>query len=509
MDYSKEESVSIIVVQHGNKIMIKNEFRIEHDSMGVMRVPSAVYYGAHTARAMDNFEISGQRFPAIFIKALGLIKWAAAEANMQLSLLDKVKGNAISKAAEEVFEGKWDDQFVLDIFQTGSGTATNMNANEVIANRACELLGGKKGDKFLVHPNDDVNKGQSSNDVIPTAMHVSIIDASLHLLLPSVRKLEFELESKSSEFADVIKIGRTHLQDATPIRLGQEFSGYKTMISKSIERVEQALEGLCEIALGGTAVGTGINTHPKFAVSAIQKMNEHMNLGLREADDHFEAQSSKDAVVAYSGSLKGLAVSLIKIANDIRWLASGPKAGIGEINLPELQPGSSIMPGKINPVIPEVVLQAAVQVIGNDVVIVTAGFSGNFELNVMMPVMIRNILDSLHLLARSSEAFASKCISGIKANREKCGENIEKSLAMATPLALRIGYDEAAKIAAEAHKTGKTIRETILDKGILTAEDVTEILKLESMTAPKNLQAAPEVKRLSPDQYYSVDKHKK
>jgi len=489
--------------------MIIDKFRIEHDSMGEMSVPSEAYYGAQTARASGNFQVSGQRFPAIFIKALGLIKWVAAEANMELEILDKVKGNAISKAAEEMFEGKWDDQFILDIFQTGSGTSANMNANEVIANRACELLGGKKGDKSLIHPNDDVNKGQSSNDVIPTAMHISIIDASLHLLLPSLRKLEFELESKSSEFADVIKIGRTHLQDATPIRLGQEFSGYKTMISKSIERVEQALEGLREIALGGTAVGTGINTHPKFAMSAIQKMNEHTDFSLREADDHFEAQSSKDAVVAFSGSLKGLAVSLIKIANDIRWLASGPRAGIGEIILPELQPGSSIMPGKINPVIPEVVLQVAIQVIGNDAVITTAGFSGNFELNVMMPVMIRNILDSMQLLARSSEAFASKCISGIKANRERCEEHIEKSLALATPLAVRLGYDEAAKIAAEAYKTGKTIRETVLDKRILTGEDVTEILKIESMTAPKNLQAAPEVKRLSPDQYYSVDKHKK
>jgi fumarate hydratase class II len=465
--------------------MIKKKFRIEYDTMGEMSVPFDMYYGAQTARAMENFQISGQRFPAIFIKALGIIKWAAAEANMELKILDKAKGESISKAAQEVLEGKWDDQFVLDIFQTGSGTSANMNANEVIANRAAELLGGKKGDKSLIHPNDDVNKGQSSNDVIPTAMHISIIDASLHLLLPSLRRLEFELESKSSEFAGVIKIGRTHLQDATPIQLGQEFAGYRTMISKSIERIEQALEGIREIALGGTAVGTGINTHPKFAMSAIKKINENTGFGLREADNHFEAQSSKDAVVAYSGSLKGLAVSLMKIANDIRWLASGPRAGIGEIILPELQPGSSIMPGKINPIIPEVVLQVAVQVIGNDAVITTAGFSGNFELNVMMPVMIRNILDSIQLLARSSEAFASKCISGIIANREKCGENIEKSLAMATPLAVKIGYYEAARIAAEAYKTGKTIRETILDRRILSEEDVTEILKIESMITKK------------------------
>jgi fumarate hydratase class II len=465
--------------------MIKNKFRIEYDSMGEMSVPSEAYFGAQTARAMENFQVSGQRFPAIFIKALGIIKWAAAEANMELEILDKVKGKAISKAAQEVLEGKWDDQFVLDIFQTGSGTSVNMNANEVIANRACELLGGKKGDKSLVHPNDDVNKGQSSNDVIPTAMHISIIETSLQMLLPSLRKLEFELESKSSEFAEVIKIGRTHLQDATPILLGQEFGGYKAMISKSTERIEQALEGIREVALGGTAVGTGINTHPKFAASAIEKMNEHTGFGLREADNHFEAQSSKDAVVACSGSLKGLAVSLMKIANDIRWLASGPRAGIGEIILPELQPGSSIMPGKINPIIPEVVLQVAVQVIGNDAVITAAGFSGNFELNVMMPVMIRNILDSIQLLARSSGAFASKCISGIKANREKCWENIEKSLAMATPLAVKIGYDEAAKIATEAYKTGKTIRELVLDRRILSEEDVAEMLKIESMITTK------------------------
>lgn len=489
--------------------MIKNKFRIEHDSMGEVNVPAEAYYGAQTARALKNFQISGQRFPAIFIKALGLIKWAAAEANMELEILDKVKVDVVSKAAQEVFEGKWDDQFLVDIFQTGSGTSVNMNANEVIANRADELLGGEKGDKSLVHPNDDVNKGQSSNDVIPTAMHVSIIDASLHLLLPALRKLEVELESKSNEFAEVIKIGRTHLQDATPIRLGQEFNGFKSMISKSIERIEQTMEGLREIALGGTAVGTGINTHPMFAMTAIRKMNERTDFNLREADDHFEAQSSKDAVVAYSGSLKGLAVSLIKIANDIRWLASGPRAGIGEIILPELQPGSSIMPGKINPVIPEVVLQVAIQVLGNDTVITTAGFSGNFELNVMMPVMIRNIFDSLHLLTSSSEAFASKCISGIRANKERCEENIEKSLAMATPLAARIGYDNAAKVAAEAYKTGKTIRETVLDKKMFTLEEAAKILNIESMTAPKNSDIVSDIKHLSPDQLSSIDKQKK
>lgn len=465
--------------------MSGKNFRIEYDSMGEMHVPTDAYYGAQTARALENFHISGERFPSEFIKTLGLIKWAAAEANIQLGLLEEKKGKSISTAAKEVFDGKWDAQFVIDIFQTGSGTVTNMNANEVIANRTCELLGGEKGDKSLVHPNDDVNKGQSSNDVIPTAMHISILDSVNEKLIPALKKLEQELKDKSKEFHDVFKIGRTHLQDATPIRLGQEFGGYAAMIAKSIERIEQAIDGLREVALGGTAVGTGINTHPRFASISIEKINKRTGLNLREASDHFEAQSSKDAVVFFSASLKNLAVSLIKIANDIRWLASGPRTGIGEIMLPELQPGSSIMPGKVNPVIPEVVLQAAVQTIGNDFTVTMSGSSGTFELNVMMPVMIRNVLESVRLLAGSCEDFAFKCIRGIKANHDKCEENIEKSLALATPLALKIGYDEAAKIAKVAFREGKTIRETALEKEVISEEEAEKIFDIKSMTESK------------------------
>jgi len=464
--------------------MASKSTRTEYDSMGEMEVPSNAYYGAQTARAIENFPISGIRKHSLLIKAMGMIKLAAAESNMQLGLLSKKTGNAIVRAAKEVIDGKLDDHFVLDVFQTGSGTSTNMNTNEVIANRANEIIGGKKGDKSGIHPNDHVNMGQSSNDVYPTAIHVSAILAINDLLLPSLRNLEKALSAKAREFDKIVKIGRTHLQDATPIRLGQEFSGYASMIKHGIKRVEHAREELSELAIGGTAVGTGINTHPKFAGLVAGRLSKMTGTRLYEAENHFEAQGSKDAVVEASGSLKTLAVSLMKIANDIRWLGSGPRCGIGEIIIPAVQPGSSIMPGKVNPVIPEAVCQVAAQVIGNDLTITIGGQFGNFELNVMMPVKGHNLLQSIELLGKVSQVFTDKCVKGIKADKERCEEMIEKSLAMCTSLAPVIGYDSAAKIAKEAYETGKTVRQVALEKKVLPAEKLKQLLDPWSMTEP-------------------------
>jgi len=462
----------------------KNE-RIESDSMGEMSVPADAYYGAQTARAVENFPISGIRKHNQLIKALGMIKRAAAESNMELGLLTKKTGNAIVKAAQEVIDGKLDEHFVLDVFQTGSGTSTNMNANEVIANRANEILGVKKGDKSGVHPNDHVNMGQSSNDVYPTALHVSAILAIDSTLLPGLKSLERVLSSKAKQFDKIVKIGRTHLQDATPIRLGQEFSGYASMITHSIKRVGYAKEELSELAIGGTAVGTGINTHPRFGRLMARRLSKMARAKLREADNHFEAQGSKDSIVVASGVLKTIAVSLMKIANDIRWLGSGPRCGIGEILIPPVQPGSSIMPGKVNPVIPEAVCQVAAQVVGNDLTITIGGQFGNFELNVMMPVKGHNLLQSIDLIGKSSQVFADKCIKGIKADKKRCEEMIEKSLAMCTSLAPEIGYDNAAKIAKEAYETGKTVREVALEKEVLPAEKLNDLLDPLSMTEPR------------------------
>ncbi len=458
--------------------------RVEYDSMGEMEVPSEAYYGAQTARAIENFPISGIRKHSLLVKALGMIKKAAAESNVQLGLLDRKKGRAIVKAADEVIDGKLDDHFVLDVFQTGSGTSSNMNTNEVIANRANEILGVKKGDKSGVHPNDHVNMGQSSNDVYPTALHVSAIIAINEVLLPALKNLEKALSAKAKQFDKIVKIGRTHLQDATPIRLGQEFSGYASMITHGIKRVEYAREEMSELAIGGTAVGTGINTHPKFGGLVAKKLSAMTKTKLREADNHFEAQGSKDAMVSASGQLKTLAVSLMKIANDIRWLGSGPRCGIGEILIPPVQPGSSIMPGKVNPVIPEAVCQVAAQVIGNDLTITIGGQFGNFELNVMMPVKGHNLLQSIELLGNVSQVFVDKCIKDIKADKKRCEEMIEKSLAMCTSLAPVIGYDAAAKIAKEAYETGKTVREVALEKKVLPAEKLKELLDPWSMTEP-------------------------
>jgi fumarate hydratase class II len=464
--------------------MADGGFRIEADSMGQMRVPEKAYWGAETQRAVENFPISNLRFPRRFLRALGMLKKASAAANRELTLLPKDLAEAISLAAQEVMEGKLDDQFVLDIFQTGSGTSTNMNANEVIANRANEILGGKIGDKRPVHPNDHVNLGQSSNDIIPSSIHIAALEGIQRDLLPALSSLQSILEEKAREFDRVVKIGRTHLQDATPIRLGQEFSGYASMVQHGMRRLENTGRHLAELAVGGTAVGTGINTHPAFAGLVVGKISEMTGLTFREAENHFEAQGAKDALVEASSALKTLAASLMKIANDIRWLGSGPRCGIGEIILPEVQPGSSIMPGKINPVIPEALCQVAAQVIGNDATIAIGGMSGNFELNVMMPVMAHNLLQSISLLTNASLLFAQKCVRGLKADGERCREMIEKSLAMATALSPHIGHDAAAKIAKEAYEGGRTIREVALEKKLLPSEKLEKILDPWRMTEP-------------------------
>lgn len=460
------------------------EYRVESDSMGEMKVPANAYYAAQTARAIENFPVSGIRFPRRFIRAMGLIKRAAAEVNMELGLLDKKVGDAIVKAATEVVDGKLDDHFPLDIFQTGSGTSTNMNTNEVIANRAAELLGGKIGDKKLCHPNDHVNKSQSSNDVIPTAMHVAAVEGIDRDLLPALRHLAAALSEKAKAWDNIVKIGRTHLMDATPIRLGQEFSGYASMIEHGVRRVETARQSLGELALGGTAVGTGINMPLGYAAKVCAKLARDTGGPLREAENHFEAQGAQDAVVEASGVLKTVACSLMKIANDIRLMGSGPRCGIFELELPALQPGSSIMPGKVNPVIPESVTMVCAQVIGNDAAITIGGQGGHFELNVMLPVMARNLLESIHILANVSRLLADRCVKGLKANRERAEGLIEQSLMMVTSLAPAIGYDNAAKIAKEAFATGKTVRELVKSKKLLDDAKLNEVLDPRRMTEP-------------------------
>jgi fumarate hydratase class II len=441
---------------------MKSDFRTEADSMGQMEVPADAYYGAQTARAIENFPISDLRFPRAFVRAIGLIKKHAAIANEALGLLPKQISSAIQQAAGEVAEGKFDAQFAVDIFQTGSGTSTNMNANEVIANRAIEILGGQRGDKS-VHPNDHVNQGQSSNDVIPSAIHLAALEGLVKELVPALAELREALLKKAVEFKDVVKIGRTHLQDATPIRLGQEFSGYASQIEHGIARLRQAQDDLAELALGGTAVGTGINTHPEFARRTIEGLARETGLNLREAANHFEAQGAIDACVQTSGALKTIAVSLIKIAHDIRWLGSGPRCGLGELKLPATQPGSSIMPGKVNPVMCEMVIQVGAQVIGNDATITFSGTYGAFELNTMLPLTAYNLLQAIELLASASRTFARRCIAGLEADARKCQSNIEKSLAMVTSLAPMIGYDKAAKIAKIAYEAGRTVREVALE----------------------------------------------
>ncbi len=463
---------------------VKKGYRIETDAMGEMEVPQSAYYGAQTARAISNFPVSGITLPPDFISAMGMIKLAAAETNMELGLLKKRTGNAIVKAAKEVIDRKLDEHFVLDIFQTGSGTSTNMNVNEVIANRANEILGGKTGDKVNVHPNDHVNMGQSSNDTFPTAMHVSTLVSVKKDLIPALKYLERALLKKSRQFDKVLKIGRTHLMDATPIRLGQEFGGYASMISHGVRRLDNVAASLSELAIGGTAVGTGINTNKKFGSKVAGKISKMTRVRFKEAENHFEAQAAKDAVVETSGALKTIAVSLMKIANDIRLLGSGPRCGVGEIILPAIQPGSSIMPGKVNPVIGESVAQVSAHVIGNDAAITIGGQSGSFELNVMMPMMVYNILQSIRLLSNVSRVFVDKCIDGIKADKDRCENMIEKSLAMCTSLAPIIGYDKASAIAKEAYATGKTVREITMEKGLLSEQQLNGVLDPWSMTEP-------------------------
>jgi fumarate hydratase class II len=451
------------------------EFRIETDSMGEMKVPTQAYYGAQTARAVENFPISALRFPRGFIRALGLIKKHAAVANAELGLVPPRLAKAIQQAAQEVAEGRFDSDFVADIFQTGSGTSTNMNANEVIANRAIELLGGQRGDRSI-HPNDHVNRGQSSNDVIPTAIHLAALEGLTQRLLPALGELEGALFQKSNEFHEILKIGRTHLQDATPIRLGQEFSGYAVQIEQTIRRVHALKAPLSELALGGTAVGTGLNTYPDFARRVIEGLAAETGLNLRQAENHFAAQGAIEACVESSGTLKAAAVGLIKIANDIRWLGSGPRCGIGELKLPATQPGSSIMPGKVNPVMCEMLIQAATQVIGNDAVITFAGTFGAFELNTMLPITAYNLLQAIDLLANASQVFTRRCILGLEADALKCASNLEQSLALCTALVPALGYDRAAEIAKTAFKSGRTIREVAGETAGLDAKQLDELL---------------------------------
>ncbi len=464
-------------------MMNQTGFRIERDSMGEMQVPDDAYYGAQTARAVENFPISGLRFNRAFIRALGLIKKYAASSNEELAKLPSDLAKAIQSAAAEVIDGKWDNHFVVDIFQTGSGTSTNMNANEVIAHRASEILSGNRNSK-TIHPNDHVNLGQSSNDVIPTAIHISALESIQQKLLPALDELKREIEREALKFSEVIKIGRTHLQDATPIFLGQEFSGYAAQVSRGIDRIRDAEKRMGELALGGTAVGTGINTHPEFARRTISKIAADTGLALSEAGNHFEAQGSRDACVEMSGALKTVAVSLIKIANDIRLLGSGPRLGLGELKLPATQPGSSIMPGKVNPVMCEMLIQVGAQVIGNDAAITFSGASGQLDLNVMMPVITHNLLQSIELLANGSRVFAQRCVAGLEAEQEQCESNVERSLAMCTSLAPVIGYDTAARIAKIAYETNRNVREVAEEISGLAKEQLNDLLDARKQTRP-------------------------
>ncbi len=459
--------------------MSEKRMRTESDSMGQMQVPADALWGAQTQRAVENFPVSGIVFPRSFVRALGLVKKAAAQTNIELGQIPEDVGVAVIQAADEVIAGKWDAHFVLDIFQTGSGTSTNMNANEVIATRATQILGGRK-----VHPNDHVNAGQSSNDVIPTCIHLAALETLVSDLLPALESLAYNLENKEREFHEIIKIGRTHLQDATPIRLGQEFSGYAAMVRHGIVRLNGTKAGLRELALGGTAVGTGINAPAGFASKTIARLAEQMGIPLVEATNHFEAQGSKDAAVETSGQLKTLAVSLMKIANDIRWLGSGPRCGIGELLIPAVQPGSSIMPGKVNPVMAESLIQVCAQVVGNDAAVTLGGAFGNFELNVMMPLIAHNLLQSIQLLANASRLFDQRCIAGLKADKAKCEQMVEQSLAMVTSLSPLVGYDRAAALAKEAYSTGRTIRELVNERGILDKEVLDKALDPLSMVDP-------------------------
>lgn len=460
------------------------QYRIETDTMGEIQVPSDKYYGAQTARSLMNFKIGGETFPRELIRALGVLKKAAAMTNMDLGTLPKEKGELIVKAADEVIIGKLDEHFPLVVWQTGSGTQTNMNANEVISNRAIELAGGVIGSKKPVHPNDDVNKAQSSNDTFPTAMHIAAVEEIHRRLIPMLKKLRDALREKEVEYEDIIKIGRTHLMDAVPLTLGQEFGGYVQMLENSLERIDAALPRLYELALGGTAVGTGLNTHPEFAVKAAAAIDKITGLPFITARNKFEALGTHDALVEFSGVLKTIAASLMKIANDIRWLGSGPRCGLGELHLPENEPGSSIMPGKVNPTQSEAITMVCCQVMGNDVAVGIGGSMGNFELNVFKPVIIYNVLQSIRLIADASESFTDNCVVGIEANEHNIAKHLKNSLMLVTALNPHIGYDNAAKVAKKAHKENSTLEEAAIALGLLTKEEFEAKVRPEKMIGP-------------------------
>jgi fumarate hydratase class II len=450
--------------------------------MGEVRVPAHGYWGASTQRAIENFPISGWTFPPRFIRALALIKGASAEVNAELGLLDAKIAGMIADAAKRLAAGEFNEHFPIDVFQTGSGTSTNTNANEVIANVANEAAGSDLGSKSPVHPSDHVNFGQSSNDVIPSTIHIAALEGIVHELLPALERLRDALRAKADEFAAVVKPGRTHLMDATPVTLGQEFGGYARQIELGIERVRAAVPRLGELALGGTAVGTGLNTDARFASAVIAKVASETRLELREAADHFEAQAAQDACVEMSGALKTVAISLVKISNDLRWMNSGPRAGLAEIQLPDLQPGSSIMPGKVNPVIPEAAIQVAAQIIGADAAVTFGGASGNFELNVTLPMIAHNLLTSIDLLTATSKVFVDKCVERIEANAERCRALVESTDIISTALNPVIGYERVAELVKEARKSGKTIREVALEHDVLPEDELDKVLDVEWMT---------------------------
>ena len=457
------------------------DYRTEADSLGEMQVPADAYWGAQTQRAVENFPISGITFGRRFVRALGVVKKSAAQANRDLGLLEEDVADAIVEAADEVIAGEHDDQFPVDVFQTGSGTSSNMNANEVIANRATEIVGGEIGTRD-VHPNDHVNFGQSSNDVIPTAMHVAALEAVEKDLVPALETLQAALAEQEAAFDGVVKTGRTHLQDATPVRLGQEFGGYRTQIEKGIKRVTDVQDHLRELALGGTATGTGLNTHPDFPELAAEYISEETGTEFHEADDHFEAQAAHDAMGEAHGALRTVAGSMNKIANDLRLLASGPRNGLGEIEQPENQPGSSIMPGKINPVVAEAVNQVHKQVVGNDAAVSAGAARGELDLNLYKPVLAHNFLQSTELLSNAAETFAERFVAKLEANEEHCSEQVEQAMALATALNPAIGYDNAAKVAKQALAEGKTVREVAIAEGHLTEAEADEVLDPEKMT---------------------------
>ncbi len=462
------------------------EFRIETDTMGQMQVPRDKYYGAQTARSLMNFKIGGDRFPRELIRALGILKKAAALTNLELGTLPKEKADLIIQAADEVIEGKLDEHFPLVVWQTGSGTQTNMNANEVISNRAIELAGGVVGSKKPIHPNDDVNKAQSSNDTFPTAMHIAAVEEIHRRLIPMITKLRDALQNKSEEFRIIIKIGRTHLMDAVPLTLGQEFSGYTQQLTNGLERINAALPRMYELALGGTAVGTGLNTHHEFAEKSANKIAELTGKPFITGRNKFEGLATHDAMVEFSGVLKTLAASLMKIANDIRLLGSGPRCGLGELHLPENEPGSSIMPGKVNPTQSEAMTMVCAQVFGNDVAVNIGGATGHFELNVFKPVIIFNVLNSIRLISDACESFTDHCVVGIEANKNNINKHLENSLMLVTALNPHIGYDNAAKVAKKAHAENKTLKEAVVELGLLTAEKFDEVVRPENMIGPKD-----------------------